>query len=113
MHRAFERVSGFVTVLDVAAFPLTVTLCRREREQRLEGLGFWENPFANSDSRNSLRLRIILPLPAGEGKGAAFRVTIINHLSKTICCSVTSRTTPASGACSEAPNAFGDGSPMT
>ena len=43
---------------------------------------------------------------AGSETGAPF------HLSKMICFSFTSRTTPLIGACKIAPSAFGAGSPM-
>jgi len=52
-----------------AALPLTLTLSRREREQRSPTLRASDVRLAISNSQNLQIRRTTLPLPAGEGRG--------------------------------------------
>jgi hypothetical protein len=50
-------------------FPLTLALSPEEREQRLAVACLPDDHLEISDSRNSERRRMILPLLRGEGRG--------------------------------------------
>src|SRR6058998_1264171 len=56
-----------------APFPLTLTLSLREREQQASDRGLAEGCWLDSGTGVVTRLRPILPLPKGEGRGEGER----------------------------------------
>jgi hypothetical protein len=55
---------------NLATVPLTLTLSRREREQRLDIFRFADVFRANPIASIFKQREQVLPLPAGEGRGA-------------------------------------------